>query len=359
MNAEGYFLVAPQEQLVKRTLEVAEPAPGEAVVEVEACGLCHTDLGFAGGAVSPRHALPLVLGHEVVGRVVAVGEDVRELVGRPVLVPAVLPCGECVFCRAGRGNAARARRCRATTCTAASRPTCWSRARSWCRSTTRPPASPREPGGGRRRGVDGLPGGAALRPRGGRRRLRGRGGRRGRLRGADRPGARGAGWSPSTCKPERLAARADRGAERTVAAGEDEQEVRKEAHVAATRVGHSLARWRVFECSGTPAGQALAFALLAPRRHPGGGRLHPREGQAEALEPDGVRRHGARHLGLPARRPTRAVLAARLRGKVALEPFIDHAPMSRAQLAARRHGAHRLTRRMVLTAGVRGGRMTD
>jgi 6-hydroxycyclohex-1-ene-1-carbonyl-CoA dehydrogenase len=75
------------------------------VVEVLACGLCHTDLGFASGAVPTRHDLPLILGHEVVGTVVKAGEGFAPLVEQRVIVPAVLPCGECELCRMGRGNA--------------------------------------------------------------------------------------------------------------------------------------------------------------------------------------------------------------------------------------------------------------
>jgi len=108
MTAEGYFLETPGKPLVRRALELPDPGPGQALVEVTACGLCHTDLSFADGSVKTRHPLPLVLGHEITGRVVAAGpgaDGASDLIGQPVLVPAVLPCGECAFCRAGRGNA--------------------------------------------------------------------------------------------------------------------------------------------------------------------------------------------------------------------------------------------------------------
>ncbi len=78
-------------------------APGRILVEVAGCGVCHTDLGFLYDGVRPRHELPLTLGHEISGRVVAAGDGAEEFVGRAVVVPAVLPCGECDACKRGRG----------------------------------------------------------------------------------------------------------------------------------------------------------------------------------------------------------------------------------------------------------------
>ncbi len=69
------------------------PPPGQVTVEVVGCGVCHTDLGYLYDGVAPAHKGPLVLGHEIIGRVADRGL---------VLVPAVSPCGECVACRRGR-----------------------------------------------------------------------------------------------------------------------------------------------------------------------------------------------------------------------------------------------------------------
>jgi 6-hydroxycyclohex-1-ene-1-carbonyl-CoA dehydrogenase len=80
------------------------PGPGEAIVEVAGCGVCHTDLGFYYEGVPTRHPFPLTLGHEVSGRVVKAGKDVREWEGRAVVVPAVLPCGDCDACHHGHGS---------------------------------------------------------------------------------------------------------------------------------------------------------------------------------------------------------------------------------------------------------------
>ena len=105
IRAEAWVLTEAGKPLVRETRELPTPSATDVVVEVEACGLCHTDLGFANGSVAPRMALPIVLGHEVVGVVRAAGERFSSLVGKKVLVPAVMPCGDCVFCRKGRGNA--------------------------------------------------------------------------------------------------------------------------------------------------------------------------------------------------------------------------------------------------------------
>jgi 6-hydroxycyclohex-1-ene-1-carbonyl-CoA dehydrogenase len=104
ITAEGYWLTAAGKALVQGELKVPSPGAGEAVVEVISCGLCHTDLGLASGRVGTRKELPLVLGHEVVGRAVEAGAGFDKLKGRLVVVPSVLPCCECAFCKAGRGN---------------------------------------------------------------------------------------------------------------------------------------------------------------------------------------------------------------------------------------------------------------
>ncbi|HET9325456.1 MAG TPA: 6-hydroxycyclohex-1-ene-1-carbonyl-CoA dehydrogenase [Candidatus Eisenbacteria bacterium] len=86
---------------------VREPGPNEALVQVAGCGVCHTDIGFWKDGVPTRHGLPITLGHEISGVVTAAGPAHRDLIGREVIVPAVMPCGDCELCRAGRGNACR------------------------------------------------------------------------------------------------------------------------------------------------------------------------------------------------------------------------------------------------------------
>jgi len=106
-GAYGYQLNAPNTPLQLCKLPIFDPSPEELVVQVGGCGVCHTDVGFAFDGVPTRHPLPLVLGHEISGRVVAAGEKASGWLGRSVIVPAVIPCESCPACRAGRTTICR------------------------------------------------------------------------------------------------------------------------------------------------------------------------------------------------------------------------------------------------------------
>ncbi len=103
-------MTAPGGPLRREEFELSPPPPGEAWVRVAGCGVCHTDLGFLYGGVRTRHPLPLTLGHEISGTVVLAGPGAETWAGRDVVVPAVLPCGECATCRRGRETSCRAQR---------------------------------------------------------------------------------------------------------------------------------------------------------------------------------------------------------------------------------------------------------
>jgi propanol-preferring alcohol dehydrogenase len=91
----------PTATLALVDLEPPEPAPGELLVRVEACGICGTDLHILEGS-SYRPALPFVLGHEPVGRVLdAAGPAGPEWLGRRVTLTLFEGCGRCRFCLAG------------------------------------------------------------------------------------------------------------------------------------------------------------------------------------------------------------------------------------------------------------------
>ncbi|HXY69736.1 MAG TPA: zinc-dependent alcohol dehydrogenase family protein [Gemmatimonadales bacterium] len=91
--------------LVAATLPDPAPGPQQLLLRVLACGVCRTDLHVADGEL-PRPKLPLVLGHEIVGEVVAAGRGAhRFAAGARVGVPWLgWTCGECRHCRAGREN---------------------------------------------------------------------------------------------------------------------------------------------------------------------------------------------------------------------------------------------------------------
>ncbi len=106
---DGWAMRAPGAPLEKQSVARGKPAAGEAVVEVAGCGVCHTDVSFLHHGVKTRAELPLVLGHEISGVVVEAGDGVEaSWVGKPVVVPAVLPCGTCDLCRAGARRICRA-----------------------------------------------------------------------------------------------------------------------------------------------------------------------------------------------------------------------------------------------------------
>src|SRR5271163_718813 len=83
------------------TILVPDPGPGEAVVTVKACGVCHTDLHYREGGIND--AFPFLLGHEAAGLVEAVGPGVTGLApGDFVVLNWRAVCGECRACRRGR-----------------------------------------------------------------------------------------------------------------------------------------------------------------------------------------------------------------------------------------------------------------
>ena len=89
--------------LLKTEVPMPELGPDDALVKVAGCGVCHTDLSFFYDGVPTVNKPPLTLGHEISGTVVA---GPGGLVGKNVIVPAVMPCNkpDCPICASGRGN---------------------------------------------------------------------------------------------------------------------------------------------------------------------------------------------------------------------------------------------------------------
>lgn len=82
-----------------------EPGPGQVLVRMAGCGVCHTDLHYIDHGTPTFKQPPMVLGHEISGTVERLGADVtRFAVGDRVLIAAVTCCGVCDACQEGRGN---------------------------------------------------------------------------------------------------------------------------------------------------------------------------------------------------------------------------------------------------------------
>ncbi|MER5437931.1 S-(hydroxymethyl)mycothiol dehydrogenase [Streptomyces sp. NPDC002790] len=85
------------------TITVPDPGPGEAVVKIQACGVCHTDLHYREGGINDE--FPFLLGHEAAGVVESVGDGVSEVApGDFVILNWRAVCGQCRACRRGRSQ---------------------------------------------------------------------------------------------------------------------------------------------------------------------------------------------------------------------------------------------------------------
>lgn len=107
MRAQLLFSPAPigQSPLRLDEVPVPEPGPGEILIRVSACGVCRTDLHIAEGELPAPH-LPVIPGHQVVGKIIALGSDAGDWsVGdRAGVFWMYRSCGRCGFCRRGEEN---------------------------------------------------------------------------------------------------------------------------------------------------------------------------------------------------------------------------------------------------------------
>jgi alcohol dehydrogenase, propanol-preferring len=105
MQMRAMVLQSTQRSLVETNVPVPEVHAGEVLVRVSACAVCRTDLHVIDGEL-PNPKLSLIPGHEIVGRIVALGAGVDGFaLGERVGIPWLgWTCGECRFCRSGREN---------------------------------------------------------------------------------------------------------------------------------------------------------------------------------------------------------------------------------------------------------------
>ena len=100
-EVRGVVARAEKEPVTIETISVPDPGPGEALVAVQACGVCHTDLHYREGAINDE--FPFLLGHEAAGTVEAVGDGVENVApGDYVVLAWRAPCGTCRACAKGK-----------------------------------------------------------------------------------------------------------------------------------------------------------------------------------------------------------------------------------------------------------------
>jgi 6-hydroxycyclohex-1-ene-1-carbonyl-CoA dehydrogenase len=339
-------------QLVERQ---EEPDPGEVLIEVAGCGVCHTDLGFYYDGVPTRHPFPLTLGHEVSGTVVEAGEGADDWLGSRVIVPAVIPCGECDACRAGRGQVCPHQIFPGSDVHGGFATHVRVPARGLCRlpDLDDPGANPT--------GLSlaslsviadavSTPYQAIVRSGLGEGDLAvfvGAGGIGGF--GVQIAAAVGATVVAIDLDPSRLDLMAEHGAALTLRPDElDFKALRKAVRSLAEERGIPSYRQYIFETSGTDGGQATAFGLLGP-----GGYLSVVGFTPEKVEVrlSNLMAFDATAQGnwgcLPEHYP--AVVDLVLSGRVALEPFIEFRPLSSINETFSDIREHRVTRRVILT----------
>ncbi len=330
------------------------PGAGEVIVEVAGCGVCHTDLGFYYDGVATRHPLPLTLGHEVSGRVVEAGPGAERWVGRAVVVPAVIPCGVCPACVAGHGGVCPKQVFPGNDVHGGFGSHLKVPARGLCPvpDLSDPKVNPT--------GLalsdlsviadaistpyqaivnaDMKAGDLAV--------FVGAGGVGGF--GVQVAAALGAKVVAIDTSAERRELASKHGADLALEPGTpDGKAVRGAVRDFAAKAGIPSWRWKIFETSGSPQGQATAFALLGPGAHLGvvgftPAKVEVRLSNLMAFDASARGTWGC----LPEHYP--AVLDLVLAGKVALTPFIERRPMASINQTFEDLHGRKISRRVVL-----------
>lgn len=328
MHASGWALKTPGEPLVPFELDL-EPGPGEVVVEVKGCGVCHTDVAFLYEGVPVRGGAPRILGHEVAGIVVACGIGAGSWAGASVVVPAVIPCGECDACRRGKTGICPAQTFLGNDIHGGFS----SHVRVPARGLCRIPSTLQEPGVLRKLAVvadavtTALHAVVASELRSGDLAI---------FVGVGGVGSFGAQIARSMeattialdVDLERLALSGAHGADHTIPVRDrSPDEIRKELRSLVKQRGLPGSEWKIFETSGTPSGQKLAYHLL------GFGATLMVVGfssQTVELKLSNLMAYEARALGVWGCPPDLYGRALELvgDGSVQLDPFVEIRPMS-------------------------------
>ena len=337
--------------LVRAERSVDELAADQVLVRVAGCGVCHTDLGFLYDGVKTRHPLPLTLGHEIAGTVEQAGANVQDWVGKQVVVPAVIPCGTCALCKAGRGSICKQQLFPGNDVHGGFASHLVVPAAGLCAV---------DPGALAKSGLEladlSVLGDAITTPY--------QSIERSGLTAGDVAIVVGVGGVGGFCvqiaaalgahvialdiDDERLQRLTERGAEHIVNVRElDAKAVRNAVRGYVKQQGYADTCWKIFECSGTGAGQTLAFSLLTFGAYLGvvGFTMDTVQVRFSNLMAFDAKAEG--NWGcLPEHYP--AVLDLVLSGKVQIAPFLERRPMSRINETFEDLKAHRMTLRPVL-----------
>lgn len=347
-----WLMEQPEAPLRKESFAPPEPAAREVVVEVAGCGVCHTDLGYYYGGVKTKHDLPLTLGHEISGHVVAAGAEVAQFANQAVIIPAVIPCGECDLCRRGLGNICRAQKMPGNDIHGGFASHITVPAQGLC-----PVDEQRLAGAGLTLAQVSVIADAVTTPyqaamlagirEGDVAVVIGVGGVGGyAVQIAHALGAQVIAIDVDQDKLDRLR---DYGAALVLNAREsDARTLKKQVGGFARENGLRMTEWKIFECSGTAAGQLTAFGLLTFGAHLAvvGFTLDKTEVRLSNLMAFNARMQG--NWGCLTEYYPEA-LALVLSGRVQMQPFVKLHPLERIQDVFAAAHAHELTERAILT----------
>jgi 6-hydroxycyclohex-1-ene-1-carbonyl-CoA dehydrogenase len=352
MKTSGWVVTAPRAPMTLETRDAAA-GRGEVLVRVAGCGVCHTDLGFFDGDVPTRHPLPLTLGHEISGTVVEAGPGAQGWTGRDVIVPAVIPCGDCAACRAGRQAICGHQVFPGNDLHGGFASHVLVPARGLCRV---PALSDRA---ANPRGLDlaslSVIADAISTPYQAARRSGLEAGDLAVFVGAGGVGgfgvqvasAMGAHVVAIDLDPARLELAAAHGASLTLDARAPFKELRDSIRKLAAREGIPTWRQKIFETSGSVPGQETAFGLLGPGGYLAVVGFTPAKATLRLSNLMAFDATARGNWGCPPEHYP-AVLEMVLAGRIALEPFIERRPLSSINAAFEELHGGRLSRRLVL-----------
>ncbi len=320
--------------------------------------MCHTDLGFLYDGVRTRHPLPLTLGHEISGTVVAAGAETTTAVGQAVVVPAVIPCGECDACEAGYGTVCKKQIMPGNDSHGGFATHVVVPDRGLCPVPGFDPSHPQALLGDSDVDLAGLSvvADAVTTPYQALERARvkdgdlvcviglgGVGGFAAQI--AASRGARVIGFDLNTERLEQMRALGvHTGFDPSTS---DPRSLRKEVRAVAAEHGHAGFGWKIFECSGTRQGQELAFGLVGPASYLSVvgytmEKMSLRLSNLMAFDAKAVGNWGC----LPKYYP--AALDTVLSGSVKVEPFIQRFQLAQVQDVLTSLHSHELRKRAVL-----------